>query len=433
MQSTYWHQHSVENEALRQLKSNIDVDVVVIGAGYTGLSCAQRCASAGLNTVVLEQGGLGEGASGHNTGQWLPGWAGKSPDQISNALGERNASVMNDFMVQAIRNFEALVLPESDRLQLKRSGILQLAMNKKDYFQLKAKADQLDSLGLEVDVVSEAGVKDHLDTDCYLGGMYYKQAGTIDPLKFLHLLAEKARRSGASIFTSSPAYKVENDGHGWCVETPLAKVYAKKLVMATNAYQLPISHGNANRSIIRMPISVLLSEQLGAAECSSLIKTPFMEVTKAGLFGGYVTADNRWLCSTLPPVSNKKNLDETGRWSAKRFKKIFPDAAPLNWSQTWQRGIAITRDAMPVATRLSKNAYAVYGFSGAGLVMAPALGREIANVIVEDDDAASRYPLTEPQHIPMCDTLPWLMRRLAFPVMRRVDMAGFSFRHVLKK
>src|SRR5580658_5755240 len=45
------------------------VDVLVIGAGYTGLSAARETASAGRSTLVLDAGGIGAGCSGRNGGQ----------------------------------------------------------------------------------------------------------------------------------------------------------------------------------------------------------------------------------------------------------------------------------------------------------------------------------------------------------------------------
>src|SRR5579859_2278409 len=45
------------------------VDVLVIGAGYTGLAAARETAAAGRSTLVLDAGALGAGCSSRNGGQ----------------------------------------------------------------------------------------------------------------------------------------------------------------------------------------------------------------------------------------------------------------------------------------------------------------------------------------------------------------------------
>ena len=55
------------------LQTQIDADVVVIGAGFTGLSAALHLAQSGINVVVLEAETPGWGASGRNGGQVNPG------------------------------------------------------------------------------------------------------------------------------------------------------------------------------------------------------------------------------------------------------------------------------------------------------------------------------------------------------------------------
>ena len=60
----------------RPLEGERRADVVIVGAGYTGLSCAVHLLDAGRETVVLEARGIGHGGSGRNLGQVNPGvWA----------------------------------------------------------------------------------------------------------------------------------------------------------------------------------------------------------------------------------------------------------------------------------------------------------------------------------------------------------------------
>ena len=69
------------------LASNDAADVVVVGAGYTGLSTALHLARAGRRVVVLDAGEPGWGCSGRNGGQVNPGGAKILPEHIVADLG----------------------------------------------------------------------------------------------------------------------------------------------------------------------------------------------------------------------------------------------------------------------------------------------------------------------------------------------------------
>jgi monoamine oxidase len=72
-----------------QVKQDIDVDVAIIGAGYTGLSCALHLAREhGIKAHVLEANNTAWGCSGRNAGFILKSSGRKSYTQMSNQWGE---------------------------------------------------------------------------------------------------------------------------------------------------------------------------------------------------------------------------------------------------------------------------------------------------------------------------------------------------------
>ena len=58
----------------QSLEGNLEADVVIIGAGFTGLSSAYHLQKLGRSVIVLEQESIGYGASGRNGGMVLPGY-----------------------------------------------------------------------------------------------------------------------------------------------------------------------------------------------------------------------------------------------------------------------------------------------------------------------------------------------------------------------
>jgi ribulose 1,5-bisphosphate synthetase/thiazole synthase len=57
------------------LQQDMDVDVLVVGAGFTGLYTAHNLADAGVNVAVIEASRVGWAASGRNGGQIILGFS----------------------------------------------------------------------------------------------------------------------------------------------------------------------------------------------------------------------------------------------------------------------------------------------------------------------------------------------------------------------
>src|SRR6202789_3506257 len=73
MAGSYYAATASPFAACPPLAGEVEVDLVVVGGGATGLSAALHAAKAGLSVVLLEGGRIGWGASGRNGGQIIPG------------------------------------------------------------------------------------------------------------------------------------------------------------------------------------------------------------------------------------------------------------------------------------------------------------------------------------------------------------------------
>ena len=117
------------------LRGETTADAAVIGAGYSGLSCALEFAQSGLKTVVLDAGQPGAGASGRNAGQWLPGWAGPTPMQVERSFGVEHGGALNRFNLAASQALPLLIQRLGIDAQLRHSGILMVAHTQAKFAQ----------------------------------------------------------------------------------------------------------------------------------------------------------------------------------------------------------------------------------------------------------------------------------------------------------
>src|ERR1700761_4615499 len=84
--NSLWFATAAAGPALGQLRESVRAQVVIVGAGYTGLSAALHLAAAGRDVVVLEAAEIGERASGLNGGQVIPGVK-HDPDRLEELFG----------------------------------------------------------------------------------------------------------------------------------------------------------------------------------------------------------------------------------------------------------------------------------------------------------------------------------------------------------
>lgn len=211
--------------ALRQ------AEVCVIGGGYAGLSSALHLAQAGYDTVVLEAKTVGAGASGRNGGQVMPGYA-ADPHALLAALGARKASSLWTLSTEAVAKTRALagidcdVDPHVAIVAADRTGqaeIERAVSVRRDVFGDRQIAlHDAPSLARAV-----AAANQH-------GGAVDARAFALDPRKYVHALANRAREAGATIQAACPAVRLARANGMWTVETPNGCVRAAHVVLAAN-------------------------------------------------------------------------------------------------------------------------------------------------------------------------------------------------------
>ena len=94
-QSNLWTHTAARGPEYPSLKRERKADVAVVGGGFTGLSAALHLAEGGAETVLLEAGPPGFGASGRNNGQVIPAYSKHNPDDAVTTFGPEQGERLN--------------------------------------------------------------------------------------------------------------------------------------------------------------------------------------------------------------------------------------------------------------------------------------------------------------------------------------------------
>jgi gamma-glutamylputrescine oxidase len=165
-------------------------EVVVIGGGVTGCSCALTLAERGVRVRLFEAREIAGGASGRNGGFALRG-AAAPYDEARRELGDERAQLVMELTERALDRLEELA---GDAFR--RVGSLRLAYDENEREALRREHDALREHGFAVEWVEE--LEPPLD-ELYLGAILHPRDGALQPARWVRRLAAHAARAGAEI------------------------------------------------------------------------------------------------------------------------------------------------------------------------------------------------------------------------------------------
>jgi gamma-glutamylputrescine oxidase len=360
------------------LEGRIDADVCILGAGLTGLSAAIELAEAGYRVVVLEAQRVGWGASGRSGGQAIFGFS-CDQSKIAALIGQEDSKKLFDWSLEGLR----IIHERRRKFAIDcdwRDGHAHVPIKPRQVVELKAwQRDLAENYGYNVEWWDQAGLREQLATDRYLGALYDPNSGHLHPLNYTLGLARAAVSLGVRIFEGSQVTALTR-GDKPLFKTTLGEVSCDFAVLAGNAYV----HGIAPELDSRiMPVGTYIgaTEPLGAERAKSLIKNG-MAVADVNWALDYfrLSADNRLLFggrasySTLPPPNLRGTL-------LRRMVRVFPQLEGVKLDQAWGGYVDISLNRAPHWGRLGRNIYFAQGFSGHGIAATGLAGRVISEAI----------------------------------------------------
>ena len=398
-------------------------DIVIVGAGYTGLSAARELALRGARVVVLEREHPGWGASSRNGGQVLTGLK-VEPAHLVSRFGEARARQLFDASLDAIAFLEQVIADERIDCGFERVGHVQAAA-KPSHF--RAFADERDLLAgvftHHVELVSKADQRSEVGSDAYYGLLVDPASACVNPARLAAGLAAATSRAGAIVVAGADVRSFHRDGGKWRVVTSRGDVMGGDLLLATDAYT-----GRADSPLRRrlIPIGsyVIATERLAPDLVSAL--APRRRVaydSRYFLHYWRLTSDGRLLFGgrasfSTPTASTTRKCAAILR---RDMVKIFPTLIGARIDYAWSGNVAFTIDEMPRAGRID-DVYYAGGYCGHGVAMAVSLGSLIARRIAgEMPDHVLFDDRFKP--VPLYDGVPWFLP-LAGAYYRWRDLVG---------
>lgn len=384
-------------------------DVVVVGAGYTGLAAARRLARAGASVVVLEKEAVGAGASSRNGGQVLTGLK-VGPEALLRRFGRERARELFSASLRAIAFLETLLAEEGIECEYVRCGHLEAAFKPAHFEALRREQEVLaQEFDHPVRLLTRSEQGAEVGTNFYHGLLLDERSGALHPARYVQGLALSAARAGADLRPHTPALAVQPDGGGFRVKTAQGPIRARDVLMATNGYTdaaLPA----LRRRLIPVGSYIVATAPLGEEQAAAILpRRRVLFDSKHFLFYFRLAPDRRlifggraqWTPATASSIRTSAAI------LRRELVRVFPALAGVPIEYAWGGNVCFTTDLLPRAGRLGGVHYAV-GYAGHGVAMATYLGDAVAEIILggEDRNPFRGLPF---RAIPLYDGRPWFL------------------------
>lgn len=373
------------------LESDIDVDVVVIGGGFSGINTALELAEKGItNIAVLEGRYLGFGGTGRNGGQIMAG-IGHDLEAIRKDVGEEGLRAIFQISDQGSKIIQSRIKKYNIDADFCH-GYGYMGFNKRQEKTLRAWEKEFKALAPDQEIRMLVGpeVKQLIGSDAYSSGLLHMGAGHVHSLNLLLGEAKALASYGAQIFEYSPALEVSY-GDRITVRTAKGSVTANKLLWACDSFlnkMEPELHKTTINTyafqIMTEPLSDELIERISPIRGAYSDIRPVIDYYR-------VTKENRLLFGSATSMVERIPRDLKS-WNRNLMLKIFPYLKDVKIDLAWGGPMACSPNLFPQIGTLPNrpNVFFVQGYSGFGVTPSHIICKVLAEGMSE---GSARYDL----------------------------------------
>ncbi len=409
LKSSPWWWEDAPPQDIPILRISNENDVIIVGAGYTGLTAAITLVREGRSVLVIDANRPGSGASTRNGGMIGSGHK-VGFDSLRKRFGKSLAIDLLREGSEALSFTGNFIQEEKLNCDFRRCGRFRAAWNKTHFESMAKDLEAMRKyISLDAEVVPHSEQHLQVNTDSYQGGCIYHQHGSLHPARFHRELLNLTISLGVTLLPDNPVIRIEKDGKRFKVSTAMRSFFSDDVILATNGYR-DTSMPELCRRVVPVHSFIVATESLDEGVPQSLIPGGRMIVEsrsrhcyyrispdgKRLLFGG------RAAVQALRPKQSAKILHAL-------MLQLFPVLDGVKVTHSWSGKVAISQDGIPHIGRLKSGEYFATAYNGSGIAMAPYLGYKIAHAVLGNPEGKTPFAMTPFPRIPVYFGKPWFL------------------------
>lgn len=394
----HWHRTAPPPPPCEKLQGDLIADVVIVGAGLTGLRTAITLAEAGVDTAVLDAENIGFGSSGRSGGQCNPIWR-ATPDDLRKKFGaEQTERLIRTTLTAADDLFDDIRRYNVD-CDAEQNGWIQAAHTRSAADDLKQLLEAWASVGADIREMSATETHQAVGSNAYDFALYHRKGGFVQPMALTRGYAKAAMAVGARLFEKAPAQGIKQQGQKWRIETPQGSITADRVILTTNAYTDDLWPGLRQTMLPMYSISLATAPLTPEQQASVLLGRKTISDTRLAIFYARYDADNRLIFGCVGSNDSARTLGGVGRL-LNGLHTVFPQLKGIRIECTWAGRIGVTQDMMPRMYEPAPGVLAGLGFSGRGIAMTSVMGRSLARKVLGGHNDDLPFPVSTIKPIP---------------------------------
>ena len=407
-QEPYWWQEAPRREE-NPPDLPTEVDVLIVGGGFSGLCAARVLAKAGKSVLICEAEYIGYGASTRNGGMLGPSFHKLGVAGLKACYGaERTYAILRE-SIGFIDGVAALIEEENIDCDFVRSGRFRCASRPEHYKQMARELEPfVTEVGLEAEMIPAARVREEIGSEHFYGGAYYHNDGGLHPAKYHDGLIKAVRARGAQVAPAARVTGLQRNSHGFSVVTSRGTVTAGQVAICTNGYTSTVTPW-FRRRLLPIRSAMIATEELSAKLMQELMPTRRM-------YG-----DSRRVMAYYRPSPDGKRILFGGRAAGpgdrpaanaldlRRFLvEIFPQLDKTRISHVWSGLVAYTFDHAPHLGEQDGLFYAM-GYCGSGVARSTFFGNKLGHKMLDDGEGETSFDDLPFESRPLYTGTPWFM------------------------
>jgi len=376
-----WLKDLEPRKNIKILKTNIQTDWLIIGAGYTGLSAARKLSQIHRNQkIILVDAQLaGEGASGRNSGYLVDATLNDGFTSNKDLENYKKKTDIYALGIQAVKNF---INKYQVECEWNESGKYFASSNFKDKITLTNFSHNLSKLGFENSLLDEKDLSKRLGTNFYKTALYTKGGILLHPGKLSRSMVN-ALGYNVELYENSPLLNWSRSKDFVICNFQNSQIKTKKIIFATNGFLKSL--GIKSNYNFPLTLTASMTRPLNKKEYSDIGNPKEWGVLSVRPMGATVrmTNDKRILIRNTAEVLNpfqmtKTELDKRVVFHKIGIKKRFPQLPNDIIESSWSGVVSRTRNSSQIFEKLDDNVFVAGCYNGSGIGVGTLFGEQIA-------------------------------------------------------
>jgi gamma-glutamylputrescine oxidase len=367
---------------IHSLTKDIQVDVLIIGGGMTGVSAAATFIGKGLKVALIERNVLGGSSTGRSAGFLTPD-SELELNQLERRFGTEGAARLwkvplagTNLLIKNVGKYEIAC-------DLIKQDSLFLGINKSGFGDIEEERLARARINLESNVYDGVGIRRLVGSDAFSGGIRYGGTYGVSALQYVQGMKKVLLDSNIQVYEATEARKIE--GHR--VITHSGVITADKIIVAID--KIEASFSRFSKEVYHAQTFLCVSEPLSRQEHDHLFPSGVQfQCWDSTLVYSYwrLTGSGRLLLgggSALTTFLNHwYNKERVIKSIIRNFKSRFPALKGLHFVQYWPGLIDTTRDLLPTIVRDAEQPHVHFAFGIVGLPWASFCGDFLGRVVL---------------------------------------------------